>query len=254
MDAALLIRNAVAGVNSLREVAQEQPTLGRAISCVKRFQRDRFARTYDDLAQDARFADATRFFLTELYGDADFSERDRQFCRVAGAVQRLLPVAAVDTAVALAQLHGLSEQLDYAMGSAWLQADVADDASPSLRYVRAWRTTGNHSLRVEQLRMVLAIGSELDELTRMPGLRFMLRAMRGPASAAGLSSLQKFLEAGFDAFSELGKSDPGADRFLGHIRRREGRLMDALFAGPLDAGCALLDYRSQYGDSTPQGW
>lgn len=237
-----MIRTSVAGVNTLRQAALERPALGNAIRCVKRFQRDRFARTYDDLARDTRFREATQFFLTELYGDADFVERDNQFSRVAGAVQKLLPVAAVETAVALAKLHGLSEQLDYEMGRAWLDTDMAKHASPSMRYIHAWRSTGEPTRRVEQLQMVLAIGSELDQLTRMPGLRFMLRAMRGPARAAGLSSLQKFLETGFDAFSKLGQSDPGAVSFLGHIRKRETRLMDALYSGSVNLGCELLDH------------
>ena len=50
--------------------------------------------------------------------------------------------------------------------------------------------------------------------------------MRGPAAAAGLGSLQKFLESGFDAFQTM----RGADEFLKLITLREtdwiGRLFD----------------------------
>ena len=40
----------------------------------------------------------------------------------------------------------------------------------------------------KQLGLVLDIGAELALLTRKPGLRSMLRAMRGPANIAGLSA------------------------------------------------------------------
>lgn len=241
MDSATAIRHAVSGVNALRQAACAEPQLGLAIRAVKRFQQDRFSGTYIDLAQDLRYGAATQFFLTELYGDADYVERDAQFSRVAGVIQRILPAAAVDTAVALARLHGLSEQLDQDMGHAWLAADTSDLPKRSMQYIRAWRMTQRPDLRSKQLGLVLDIGAELAHLTRKPGLRHMLRAMRGPANFAGLSALQQFLETGFDAFSSLARLDPGAKGFLQHIQQRESRLMTALFDKSSDVGLGLLD-------------
>ena len=72
----------------------------------------------------------------------DYAERDAQFSRIAGAMQRLFPQQVVATAVALARLHALTEELDHAMGKAWL-APGADDTMPAhVRYVQAWRTVG----------------------------------------------------------------------------------------------------------------
>ena len=234
MDSALEIRNAVSGVNALRQAANNNPELALAVHAVKRFQQRRFSATYYDLLTDVRYLDATGFFLTELYGDSNYVERDTQFARVAGAIQRLLPHSAVETAVSLARLHGLSEQLDHDMGLAWLAVGQSTASSDAHRYVRAWRMTGARARRTEQLTRVLAIGRDLDRLTRARGLRVMLRAMRGPAGAAGLLALQKFLEAGFDAFASMGKVDPGASGFLELIRRREECLMAALFNAELD--------------------
>ena len=241
MDSASAIRHAVSGVNALRQAACAEPQLGLAIRAVKRFQQDRFSGTYVDLAQDPRYRAATQFFLTELYGDADFIERDAQFSRVAGVIQRILPAAAVDTAVALARLHGLSEQLDQDMGRSWLVANPSDVANRSKHYIRAWRMTKRVDLRNQQLELVLDIGAELALLTRKPGLRSMLRAMRGPANIVGLSALQQFLETGFHAFSSLAQLDPGAKGFLRHIQQRESRLMSALFDETSDGGLGLLD-------------
>lgn len=234
MDPALEIRNAVSGVNALRQTADNNPDLALAVRAVKRFQQRRFSATYQDLLTDARYLGATRFFLTELYGDSSYVERDTQFARVAGAMQRLLPDPAIETAVSLARLHGLSEQLDHNMGLAWLAVDQSTASSDTLRYVRAWRTTGERTRRIEQLTRVIEIGRDLDRLTRTRGLRVMLRAMRGPAGVAGLLSLQRFLERGFDAFASMGKVDRGAKSFLEHIRQREEQLMATLFDAPLN--------------------
>jgi hypothetical protein len=76
---------------------------------------------------------------------------------------------------------------------------------------------------------VLGIGAEMIRLTRMPGLRLMLRMMRGPASAAGLSSLQRFLEAGFDTFAGMARRRGSAESFIETIRLRESRLITLLF-------------------------
>jgi hypothetical protein len=74
---------------------------------------------------------------------------------------------------------------------------------------------------------MLRVGSALDRYTRNVLLRNSLRLMRGPASAAGLGSLQRFLESGFDTF----KSMRGASEFLETVALRERRLASELFTG-----------------------
>jgi len=63
----------------------------------------------------------------------------------------------------------------------------------------------------------------------------MLKMMRGPAAAAGLSSLQHFLETGFDTFAAMAKRPGGAEAFLEIIRLRETGLIDLLFDAELVA-------------------
>lgn len=229
MAPAKTIRNAVAQVSRLRDAALVRPELGAAVSRVKQFQSRRFASTYADLIADPRYRAATRFFLDELYGDTSYAERDAQFSRVAGAIQRLLPEQAVKTAVALAELHALSEQLDQALGVAWLGSHVAANTDETSRYIEAWRLVGCRADRDTQLRIVMDIGAELERLTRTTGLRVMLRMMRGPAHAAGLGALQSFLEAGFDTFASMSNHGPGSKGFLAIIRQRESRLIELLF-------------------------
>jgi hypothetical protein len=84
------------------------------------------------------------------------------------------------------------------------------------------------------------MGTDLARLTRAPGLRMMLRMMRGPANAAGMGALQKFLEAGFDTFGQLARQRGGVEQFLAAIEQRERALMDLLFdADPVTCGTQL---------------
>lgn len=230
MNSAQNIRDAVSQVSALRQASQADHALHNAIISVKRFQARRFAQTYADLLSGGPYKDAARFFLDELYSDKDYSVRDAQFSRIAGALQTFFPKQVVAIAVSLAELHALTEDLDHKMGIEWLSAAQLATANEAQRYGRAWRAVGRREDRNSQLNDVLAVGHELDKLTRASGLRMMLKMMRRPASAAGLSSLQSFLESGFDTFAQMNGRETGAKEFLGIVRARESLLIEELFA------------------------
>jgi hypothetical protein len=234
MEAARHIRDAVDRVSELRQAFDGQPALRDAVGAVKRFQALRFAATYADLLAGGPFADASRFFLEELYSDKDYAERDAQFARIAGAIERFFPHQVVETSVTLAKLHAMTEELDQAMALAWLDtsAHASGDAG---RYVSAWRAVGRREQRQGQLDVVMDIGLEMAKLTRTPGLRLMLKMMRAPAAAAGLASLQRFLESGFDNFAAIAKRPGQAEAFLKTIHTRESALIALLFDAPLVA-------------------
>ena len=227
MDAAQTIRDCIADVTALRLHRAGDTALGGAVGQVKALQAQRFRCTYADLLQSPAFAPAARFFLQELYSAADYADRDQQFGRIAGTLQTLFPAPVVATAVALAELHAQTEALDQDMGRAWLATQGTDAA----RYTAAWRTVGQRHARQQQLQRVLAMGTDLARLTRTPGLRMMLRMMRGPAQAAGLGALQKFLEGGFDTFGQLARQRGAVEQFLATIEERERALMEQLFDG-----------------------
>lgn len=227
MDAAQTIRDCIADVNALRLHRTGDAALGAAVATVKTLQARRFAGTYADLMVSPAFGPAARFFLEELYSDRDYTARDLQFGRIAGTLQTMFPRSVVETAVALAVLHAQTENLDQDMGRAWLQADVA--APEASRYTAAWRAVGQRGGRQQQLQRVLAMGQDLARLTRTPGLRTMLRMMRGPATAAGMGALQQFLEAGFDTFGQLARQRGAVEQFLATIEQREEALIRQLF-------------------------
>lgn len=230
MHAAQTIRAAVEAVSQIRFASTKDPALGLAVNAVKRFQARRFAGTYKDLLQSPRYQGASRFFLEQIYDDKDHSARDTQFARIAGALQSVFPAQVTDVAVSLAQLHRLTEELDHAMGQAWSATAAAGQVSPALRYILAWRQVGRQPDRVAQLEAVLVIGDQLERLARKPALHVMLKMMRRPAAAAGLSSLQDFLEAGFSAFSAMVRQGDTARQFLITVKQRESDLMARLFS------------------------
>lgn len=205
-----------------REQRRTDPALAARVEALKHYQQQRFRRTYADLLAHPRYAAAARFFLEELYGPGDFSDRDEQFARIVPAVVKLFPERIVSTVTTLAELHALSERLDTRMGE-HLPAEQVD----ALAYVTAWQAVAHREGREMQVTLTLKVGRALDDYARMPMLRTTLRMMRGPAQAAGLNLLQRFLENGFDTF----KAMRGASEFLGTIERREMSLIDALFSG-----------------------
>lgn len=233
MESADTIREAVAAVERLRGDVAGTPGLAHALGQLKRLQNRRFAGTYADLLAQPLYAPAASFFLAELYGDADYSARDTQFARIASSIESFFPDEVAATAVGLARLHALSEQLDHALALHWLGAGEAD---PELRrYVAAWRAVGRRGDRMAQLELMRGVGTQLARHTRKPGLRLALRMMRGPAQAARLGALQRFLESGFDTFGALARQPGGAELFLETVATRERDWIDRLFDADLVA-------------------
>lgn len=204
-----------------RRTREAEPTLQERVLAIKAYQHMRFEQTYADLLDGGRYAKAARFFLDDLYGPGDFTQRDDQFARVVPALARLFPREILQTVLGLSELHALSERLDTAMGRVHGGGVVGAES-----YGAAWRTVGQPVERERQIALMLDVGRALDRYTGNVLLRQSLRLMRGPAHAAGLGALQTFLERGFDTFREM----RGAEGFLTVVAQRERELAARLFA------------------------
>ena len=194
------------------------------------WQARRLERSFDAFLRDPARRPAAYFFLTDVYGDHDFSRRDADIARVIPMMQRLLPAALLETVADGIALAALSHALDLRMAQA-LQA-----LSPRVRaldvalYAQAYRRVGRARLRERQIALIDEVGQGLAEALRLPGVHSLLRLSRLPARAAGLGALQSFLERGCTAFAGLGD----AAGFLADIRRSETIAMRRLFAGDVD--------------------
>ncbi len=223
-------------VARLRAARQGDTALATRLHALKAYQARRFETSYTDLLAEPRYRAAARFFLDELYGPQEFVARDAQFVRVVPALVRLFPQPVVQTVEHLGALHALSESLDDAMAR-HLPPLKPGQALDGASYLQAWQATGRAAEREQQIALTLAIGRALDGFTRSRLLRTSLRLMRGPALAAGLADLQRFLESGFDAFGAM----KGADEFLRRVGSRERALVAALFDPGAPASAAVLE-------------
>lgn len=215
-------------VDAERALRMAEPGLSERVQALKRYQQARFANTYADLLTAPRYQQATRFFLQELYGPGDYSRRDAQFARVVSALVRIFPAEVVATVGRLARLHAISERLDTLMAQSLGMVTIA-----ATNYIAAWQACGVPDRRQLQIDLTIAVGDSLEQLTRKPLLRQALRMMRGPASAAGMTELQNFLETGFDTFRAM----RGAAEFLHTVRTREEALARAIFAADIQGAC-----------------
>jgi hypothetical protein len=230
-------------VAEVRARAARDAVFGSVLARLKRWQAARLSQTYDDLRAEPRYRAAVDFFVTDLYGDRDFSARDAGLARIVPAIARLFPPEALAMVDAALHLHALSETLDARMVDAHpallrlpseARAGLAAAQAPDWdadSYASAWRVVGEPALRARQLAIVGEIGHALDSLVQLPLIGLTLRAMKGPAALADLSELHEFLLRGYTAFRAL----RGAEAFLTIVDERESAFLRAQF-GAAGAG------------------
>jgi hypothetical protein len=209
-----------------RQPLNRLPTL----KLLRAWQTQRLADGFKDFLANPRMRPAAEFFLTDLYGDKDFSARDRDVARIMPIMSRLLPESLIVAATDAIELAVLSHAFDLRMARALAERPKPMAPITVEDYGVAYRKTGNPRLRRHQIELVLGVGWTLDASVRKHGVFKLLRASRFPAKAAGLSELQGFLERGFGAFEALG----GAGEFLESIGHRERQASRRLFEGHPD--------------------
>lgn len=232
MDASARLRAAAAEVSALRGMSDVDAAVRARREELRAWQARRLTVTHADLLASPRYAGATRFFLDELYGAKDFSQRDAELTRVIPTLSRFLPEAALGTIADAVELDALSERLDLATARA-IVADPQARGRPldDALYARAYRNAGSRTDRERQIELIGHIGVALDRLVRHPLIGGLLGAMERPARMAGLKAMHDFLSSGFRAFRAM----RGADEFLSHVQRRESELLRRLYAGEIGA-------------------
>ena len=211
-------------VIALRARLRADPDLGPRWLAVKAWQSERFADTYADLLESARYRLPCLFFLEEIYGTHDFEQRDTEVRRVLPRLSRMLPLRALETLLLAFQLDEMSERFDAELGR------IVEMPITALRYAEAYPRVASIEERRQQIELVGRIGNALDRLARIPMLVSLLAMMKGPAEAWGFGHLHRFLHRGFSAFAGM----RGARDFLATINRRESVINRRLFAGEAD--------------------
>ncbi len=208
-------------VKAERQDSRRDAARHAARTALKQFQSVRLSRTHADLLAARDTGAAAQFFLEELYGARDLSQRDIDLERIIPTLQKILTVDALHAITEAIVLDALSERLDTAMALE-LGARFTD-----AQYAAAYRSATSRAERERQIELVQQLGDALVKLVRIPFLCTMLKVMRKPAQLAGLGDLQRFLEQGFNTF----KAMKAPRQFVSSIVRREREVMANIYAG-----------------------
>ncbi len=209
---------------------KQDVVLAKWLPVLRAWQAKRLAASFAHFMDDARKQPAAAFFLSDLYGDADFMKRDEEAAKILPKMSRLLPESLLTAAVDAIELSVLSHAIDMRMARDLHNTGRKPASLDAELYQSAYRSVGLRRLRRRQIDLVLDVGSRLDVVVQKHGISKLLSASRLPARMLGLQHLQSFLERGFGAFNYLG----GADDFLDEIHRQETCIADRLAAGNAD--------------------
>lgn len=216
-----LLRRELESVTAERRAAKDNPAAHAARVALRSFQAKRMAQTHADWLAASQSSAAAIFFLNDLYGPDDLTQRDANLERVIPTMERLLPVSALEAIVDAVALDALSEKLDAAM------ARKLGESFTEEEYIAAYAECTSRTDRKRQLDYVESVGNTLCELVRIPLMGSTLAVMRGPAKLANLEELQSFLERGFKAFKKMKRPQD----FVATIIQREREIMDRLYSG-----------------------
>ncbi|HJR75080.1 MAG TPA: hypothetical protein VJ806_15755 [Luteimonas sp.] len=212
---------------ALHDPRREPRNRSRWLPEVRRWQSQRLEDSFAGFLDDPRSAPAAHFFLTDVYGEHDFTRRDADIAKVLPMMQRLLPGALLQTVADGIELGALTHAFDLRIAAALERLAPTRKRLDAALYARVYREVGLPRLRARQIDLIGSVGRGLADALRMPGVATLLKLSRGPAKAAGLGELQGFLERGFAAFAALGD----AESFLQRIDRSEREVSRRLFAG-----------------------
>lgn len=193
------------------------------------WQAQRLASTYADLQADPRYAPATTFFLSDLYGPYDTSARDHDGERVIHIMDRILPKSAMLSLHHALELNAQTKALDLRLEK-MLFEEMEVSSVDAAHYAEAFRRCDNYAERLAQIETIEELGQLLDRVVHKPLVNTALKLAHGPAHMAGFGALQDFLERGFAAFRHM----KSADEFLATIKRRELIILERIYAGESD--------------------
>ena len=198
---------------------QEQG-MGEQLIALRQWQCQRLLASHQAAYQNPHYRPGIQFFVDELYGPKDFSQRDKDIEKVVPKMKKWLPEEALESLAVAIHLNTLSQELDVEMLRQLNGQTLNRDS-----YAQAYFQSNNASQRAMQIDYIEQLGLDLAKVVKLPGIGFILKMARTPAALAGLSTLQAFLENGFDAFKQLGD----VSQFIVPLVAEERRLMQALF-------------------------
>lgn len=211
-------------VNAKRDLADKMGLLD-PIRDLQNWQCERLLATHADLAEQPKYQLAMAFFVEELYGPKDFSQRDADLARVIPKLAKVLPQKAMQALDDALALNALSFDLDMDLAQR-----LAGQVLTSDTYAQAYRDSGEREKRERQIDIITHLGEQLADVVNISGIGMLIKLARRPAKLAGLLALHEFLERGFTAFKALGD----VHSFINPVVSRERDIMHRLFDNDVD--------------------
>jgi hypothetical protein len=175
------------------------------------------------------YAGAIDFTMSDLAG-IGISNRDRDLERAAPAITTLLPLAALETIATAAEMNARVLEVNIGICRCLLVGNALPDDISEYEYCVACRKASSLQECAELVHLITGLGRTLKSLVSHATIGLTLRAMRGPAHAAGFGALQEFLETGYSTFRLI----PDIDHFLGEIEARMIGVFERIYTAPLD--------------------
>jgi len=184
---------------------------------------------FHDLYLVDGYAGAMDFTMSDLAG-IGISNRDHDLERAAPAITTLLPLAALDTIATAAEMNARVLEINIRICRCLLVGNTLPDEIKEYEYCVACRKASSLDDCVELVHLITGLGRTLKSLVNHATIGLTLRAMRGPAHAAGFGALQEFLETGYRTFKLI----PDIDHFLSEIEARMIDVFERIYTTPLD--------------------
>lgn len=209
------------------ELERSDKTLSAYLPPLRKWQARRLQASFTRFLDNPSTRPAAEFFLSDLYGEADFMKRDEEAAKILPKMAKILPLSLLQAAIDAVELSVLSHALDMRMAKSLSGLMKPGAALDERMYRMAYRDVGYPRLRRRQIDLVMDVGARLDAVVSKHGISKLLAASRLPARLLGLGHLQSFLERGFGAFNHLG----GAGYFLNEIHAQESAISKRLMSG-----------------------
>ncbi len=221
------VLNILQDIEKLKHLEVPGSGLDPKLKLLRLWQSERLAQTYSDLIATVRYRPACDFFLNELYGARDFSQRDHDIEQMYDFMQRVFPAEMIRPLRLTVELHRQTQALDSQLLEVLVnQLGLTDSLTPEL-YAEGYRRCDNYVERVKQIDAIYKIGMLLDGIMDQPLTGAALTLAKVPARRAGWNELTNFLEAGYNAFRRM---KGGAAYFLDTVREREQKILDRIYA------------------------
>jgi hypothetical protein len=206
------------GLNTMQEIA-EKAGLMPSIRAVQAWQCKRLLASHQQMYQQKRFKPAVEFFINELYGPNDFSQRDQDIARIVPKMSKFLPEKALQSLASALHLNTLSFELDFDLAKRLVDTEINRET-----YANAYVSCDNIASRQQQIDYIRNLGNDLADVVKMKGISSLLFISRKPAKMAGVLALHEFLEKGFRSFKNLGN----VEDFIFPVVNKEQEIMQHL--------------------------